>query len=64
MSRRAWPARRVDLDALARSTAEHIEALYDRPELRTRERRLELIEHHIRHVLALGERAWRQGGEP
>jgi hypothetical protein len=52
MSRRL----RSDLERLERNTAEHLEDLFQRMDERLPERRIELIDQHIRHALAVAIR--------
>jgi hypothetical protein len=46
--------RQPDLQRLSRNIAEVIDALYDVP--RDRERRLDLIQHHVLHAMKIAQR--------
>jgi hypothetical protein len=48
----------VTLDQLALNLAEELERIAERPDVRTRERCVEIYRQRIRHVLGL---AWRMG---
>jgi hypothetical protein len=48
----------VTLDQLAQNLADELESIAERPDVRTRDRCVEIYRQRIRHVLGL---AWRMG---